>query len=143
MMKEIELVFIPDSKYVHNMQSAKGKGNIFYKDEPSNKYDAEAIAIYTINQAKEEIFLGYIKKNNVQTIFTERANDLYEMAQCHEMSWEEAKADEKWAEVKEIIKEPIYTSNQLGQIKKDILNGIYKFRYEYDVGYGYLFRSTP
>ncbi len=138
----IELVFIPDSKYIHNMQSFKGKANIFYKDEPTNKFDAEAIQIFTRNKKKEEIFLGYIKKNDVETIYTDEAEELYENAHCGSVKWEDAKADENWAKVKEVVKEPIFTGAELEQIKNDIENNVYRFRYNHYEGHGYLFRST-
>lgn len=140
-MKEIELIFIPKNVYVRNMQSHRGKANIFYKDEPTNPHDPEAVQIFTLDKKKEEIFLGYIKKNEVNTIFTDEANELYSMAECGEMMWEDAKLDENWAKVKEVIKTPIFKGEKLEQVKKDIAKGIYRFRYDYDAGYGYLFKK--
>jgi len=149
MKNEIELVFIPDDKYIHNMQSQRGKANIFYKDEPENKYDSEAIAVYTLNREKEEVFLGYIKKNDVDIVYTQEAQKLYEYAQSggwsegvdDPFSWETAKANENWGKVEEVIKTPIYTKEELEQIKRDIEDGKYRFRYDFDMSYGYLFKK--
>jgi len=137
---EIELVFTPNEKYIHNMQSRKGKANIFYRDEPTNPYDKEAVKIFTFNRKKEEVFLGYIKKNEIQTIFTDEAEKLYEDIQCHLISWEDAKRDKNWGKIKEIVKEPIFTKNELDHIKNEISKGNYRFRFDYEMGYGYLFR---
>ena len=138
-IKEVELAYVQNSKYIHNMQSKKGKANIFFKDEPTNPHDKEAIQIFTLNRDKEEIFLGYIKKNDVHTIFTDEAEELYQDAQCHLIEWEDAKSDKNWGKIKEVIKEPIFTSSELEKIKELISKNAYRFRFEYDTQSGYIF----
>ena len=138
MLNKIELCFIPETKYIKNINSKKGKANIFYEIETTNKYDNEAIAIYTLNQKKEKIFLGYIKKNEVETIFTDAANELYEDAERFD-NWQENKLNKNWAEVKEKIKTPIFTKEELEKIKENINNNLYNFRFEFEENIGYLF----
>ncbi len=48
--------------YITNIKRKNSKTGIYYKDEPENQYDNEAIAIYTKNAKDKEIKLGYVQK---------------------------------------------------------------------------------
>lgn len=140
MLNNLKLSFTPKISYITNIQSHKGKANIFYKIENENIYDKEAIAIYTLNRAKEEIFLGYLTKRTCEVIYTNKANDLYYMANSGEMTWEEAKNSNHWAEIKEKIFTDIYTKEQLEEILLNIESKKYKFIYCYQSENGFLFK---
>jgi hypothetical protein len=148
-MEEVK-IFIPKNlktKYVTNIQSHKGKGNIHYQLEPENPYDSKAVIIYTYNQKKERVDLGYIqKKQYIGRNYTKEAQELYEEYQWiiaetgdyNDLRISELKGDDNWGK---------YTSNQYKYLLNDeelqvvldnIDNQIYNFRYSYDEDCGYL-----
>jgi len=58
-------IFTPDNiktRYIINIQSKNGKAGLYWKDEPENPFDSEAVAIYTKKANGEEVKLGYIQK---------------------------------------------------------------------------------
>ena len=127
------------TKYIRNIQSAKGKASIYFKDEKDNPYDSEAIAIFTKDKQKNEIFLGYIKKNNVEKEYTFEANELYHQATTGELSWEEARSYENWNKYT-TSKTPIWSSEDLEKIKDLINQNFYNYRFSYAENQGYLFK---
>ncbi len=136
-------LYLPSKKitrYIKNIQSIKGKASIYYKDEKDNPYDSEAIAIFTKDKQKNEIFLGYIKKNNVEKEYTFEANELYHQATMGEIAWEVARDDENWNQYT-IVKTPIWTSEDLEKIKDLINQNFYNYRFSYEENNGYLFKK--
>jgi len=145
MFENIKLCRKGLDKYAMNIQSEKGKEKIFCRLDSKNKYDSEAIAVYTLNQKKQEIFLSYICKNNFE--YTKEAIILYEdLMDCKAYyalhyydSIEGCKKyynDENWGKTEKM---PIYTNDELKLIIKDINNDMYNFRFDYDGNEAYLF----
>jgi len=55
-------IFTPDEIKSDYIQSKDNKEEIYWKDEPKNRYDNKAVAIYSKEANGNEIKLGYIQK---------------------------------------------------------------------------------
>lgn len=111
-MKNVELSFTPKkSKYI---KSLINKANIFwdYEDHPK---DHMAISIYTLKRDKSKVFLGYLKKRDV-----EKNDELYYKALNSGIPWDEIPVGFK----------NIFTDEELEQVLKDIDDKKYNFTYK-------------
>lgn len=70
--------------------------------EPTNKFDKYACKVEKWD-GEHWVRVGYIQRYEYQTIFTNKANELYEEAMiCG--NWDEMKLDPHWADIEEIKK---------------------------------------
>jgi len=135
-------------KYITNIQSHKGKGNISFEIETTNPYDNEAILIKTIKRDNSIVKLGYVqKKEFIDRQYTKAASELYFEYQdilCenggdyNDPRILELKSNPKWAENTGNIYNELHSKEELEQIKSQIDMGIMNFVYDYYEDCGYL-----
>jgi hypothetical protein len=158
-MKNIKLYNPSPSKYSTNIQSHKGKANIHFEYEPDNKYDSEAIMVFTFKKNGERADLGYIQKKEFVGYeyteeflkeFDEWENKAYEGLEEngtsplleHYMTYVPGKSwyyNNVWSGKLENKYEYLYSEGELEEALEEISNGNMKYIYWYSEGYGVLF----
>jgi len=122
--------------YIKNFQNNRKKKNIHATIDSTNIYDNEAVLIYTFNQKKEKIIIGYICKNDSN--YTKEADELNdqlenEIYEKHGHFNYDAyyslknRYSQIYPNFRKMHKTPIYSNQQLTQLILDINNGLYYF----------------
>lgn len=80
-------------------------------EEKNNKYDKYACKVEKWNN-EDWIQVGYIQRFSYETIFTEKADELYHEAMIMN-NWEEMKAHPNWADIEEVKKTEIISPKDI------------------------------
>jgi hypothetical protein len=116
MKKYLKLTDVKYAKEEKYLRKQRKKKNIFAILETDNKYDENAIAIYTTKQDKTKVKIGYLRKYDYIFIYEDNGAEEYE-PEYYER------------ELLEVKKEAIYTDEELFKILDDINNDNYYYNY--------------